>query len=268
MAPLRPQIGSLGWATGRPIAERGVMKELPESLTALLRTQSGVATRRQLLSHGVSKDAIRWNAGRTWRVVLPCTYVIESTLSSEHQRRMASLLCAGSSAALAGATAARLHGLGNAEEGGRIHVVVPGSQASRVRGFVSIRRSLLEDSAEVVRGGLRISSVARACVDAAVAERSARSRTALLVEAVQRNLTTVDELAEWCYRLRTRDVATVLPALETAGLGVWSVPEAEVLSLVDSSALLPEPFPTRGSSTPAGRRWSVPTCGSTMWRWR
>ena len=216
------------------------MTELPDSLTALLRTQAGVVTRRQLVSHGVSKDTIRWNAGRTWRVVLPCTYVIGSTLPSEHQRRMAGLLYAGSSAALAGATAARLHGLGNAEERGRIHVVVPGSRASRVRGFVSIRRSLLEDSAEVVRGGLRISSVARACVDAAVAERSARSRTALLVEAVQRNLTTVDELAEWCYRLRTRDVAAVLPALETAALGVWSVPEAEVLSLMESSALLPE----------------------------
>lgn len=219
------------------------MKELPESLQGPLRAQSGVVTRRQLLRHGVSKETIRWNAGRGWRVVLPCTYVVDQSYVSEHQRRTAALLYAGGSAALAGPTAALVHGLVNAQERGRIHVVVPWSQASRERGFVSIRRSMLEDSGEVVRAGLRVSSVARACVDAAVLERRARARTALLVEAVQRGLATVDELAEWCYRLRTRDSAKVLPSLDVAALGVWSVPEAEVLELMESSAALPEALP-------------------------
>lgn len=218
------------------------MKELPEPLRALAAVQFGIVTRRQLIQHGVSKDAIRWNSGRHWRVILPSTYLIAPGNPTEQQRRMGALLHAGPSSALAGMTAAAVHGLTNASPRGRVHVVVPGSQASRQRGYATIRRSLLDDVGQVVRGGLRVSSVARACVDAAVDERSMRNRTALIVEAVQRRMTTVDEVAEWCYRLRSRDAAKVLPALDTAALGVWSVPEADVLDLMASSALLPEPM--------------------------
>ncbi|WP_353951896.1 hypothetical protein V6K52_00210 [Knoellia sp. S7-12] len=216
------------------------MKPLPETLSGVLAAQFGVVTREQLLRHGVSKEAIRWNAGRSWRVILPCTYVTNEVHASEKQRRMGALLFAGPLSALAGMTAASVHGLKNADQRGRVHVVVPGSQASRRRGYTNIRRSLLDDAGVVVRDGMRVSSVARACVDAAIEERRASNRTALLVEAVQRDLTTVDQLAEWCYRLRPCDVAKVLPALETAALGVWSVPEAEVLDLMGTSLVLPE----------------------------
>ncbi|MFC7486676.1 hypothetical protein ACOCJ7_10595 [Knoellia sp. CPCC 206453] len=234
------------------------MKELPDALRALAAAQFNVVTRQQSLQRGLSKDAIRWNAGRHWRVILPNTYLLAPGHPSEQQRRMGALLYAGPSSALAGMTAAAVHGLMNANPRGRVDVVVPGSQASRQRGYATIRRSLLEDAGQVVRGGLRVSSLARACVDAAVDERSLRNRTALLVEAVQRNMTTVDDLAEWCYRLRSRDAAKVLPALDTAALGVWSVPEADVLDLMGSSALLPEPMTNPTLVDEAGRRLITP----------
>ena len=216
------------------------MKSLPDDVLGIVQSQFGVITRQQLLRHGVSKETIRWNAGRSWRVILPSTYVIEAHEVSERQRLMGALLHAGPRSQLAGATAASQYGLTNANPRGRVFVVVPGSQASRSKGFVTIRRSLLDDPLAVVRGGLRMSSVARACVDAAVDERSMRNRTALVVEAVQRELTTVDALAEWCYRLRSGDGAKVLPAVETAALGVWSVAEEEVLDLMGTSSVLPE----------------------------
>lgn len=216
------------------------MKELPDSLRGILGYQLGVVTRHQLLIHGVSKEAIRWNCGRTWRVILPCTYVIDGARPTQQQRLIGAQLYAGPQSQLAGMTAAWIHGLKNAHARGLVHVVVPAHQTSRQRGYVRIRRSLLEDTAAITRGPLRVTSVARGCVDAAVEERSARNRTALLVEAVQRNLTTVEQLAEWCYRLRTRDAAKVLPALDAAAVGVWSVPEAEVLDLMTSSRILPE----------------------------
>lgn len=234
------------------------MKALPESLNSVVRAPFGVVTQHQLLRHGVSNETIRWNAGRTWRVILPCTYVLEQVSANEQQRRMGALLHAGPSSALAGMTAASLHGLKNADPRDRVHVVVPGSQASRQQGYASIRRSLLDDVGQVMRGGLRVSSVARACVDAAVDERRARSRTALIVEAIQRNLTTVDEVAEWCYRLRSRDAAKVLPALETAALGVWSEPEAEVLDLMGASSVLPEAMTNPRLLDADGRRLITP----------
>lgn len=234
------------------------MKPLPDDVLATVQSQFGVITRQQLLLHGVSKETIRWNAGRSWRVILPCTYVVAAHAVTERQRLMAALLHAGPQSQLAGATAASQYGLTNANPRGRVFVVVPGSQASRSKGFVTIRRSLLDDPLAMMRGGLRMTSVARACVDAAVAERSMRSRTALIVEAVQRELTTVDALAEWCYRLRPGDGAKVLPAVESAALGVWSVVEDEVLQLMGTSSILPEAMTNPRLSDPNGRALITP----------
>lgn len=234
------------------------MDELPEGLARLASRQAGVVTRRQLLEHGVTKAAIRWNAGRTWRVILPCTYVLDGARPSGTQLLHGALLLAGPRAALAGVTAAQSHGLTNARTRGRVHVVVPGDQASRVRGYVTIRRSLLVDHAEVVRAGLRLSSVARSCVDAAVDERTLANRNALIVEAVQRRLTTVDDLAEWCYRLRPRDAARVLPSIEIAAAGVWSVPEAEALDLMATSRVLPAPMTNPSLVDTTGARLLTP----------
>jgi hypothetical protein len=234
------------------------MKSLPADVLALVQSQSGVITRQQLLQHGVSKETIRWNAGRSWRVILPCTYVVGAHHVSDRQRLTAALLYAGPRSQLAGATAASQYGLTNANPRGRVFVVVPASQASRTKGFVTIRRSLLDDPRAVVRGGLRMTSVERSCVDAAVDERSVRNRTALVVEAVQRDFTTVDALAEWCYRLRPRDAAKVLPAVEAAARGVWSVAEDEVLDLMGTSSLLPEPMTNPRLFDAAGRALVTP----------
>ena len=181
------------------------MPEFPAAVQDLLARQDNVVTRAQLLEHGVSYPAVRWNAGRAWRVVLPQVFGIGREPPSARQRQIAALLWAGPRSVLSGATAARLHGITSADPLARVHVLVPAPQSSRTSGFAEIRRSLLHDPGTVVRGPLRLSSPARSAVDAARAARTEDARSAILIEAVQRGIATLDDLEEWVLRLRPRD---------------------------------------------------------------
>lgn len=219
------------------------MAELPQQILDLLTTQDGVVTRRQLVSAEVSKAAIRWNAGRNWTVLLPRTYLLSRDQPTEHQRLVAAQLWAGRRSYLAGATAAALHGIKAADDAGElVHLLTPAPGATRRHGWAVVRRTVIADHHMVTDKGLRLSSPARAAVDAAFAARSARSREAILIEAVQRRLATVEELHEWICRLRERDAHRLLSALEAAGSGAWSVPEHELLTLIAESDVLPEPW--------------------------
>ncbi|MGL5818222.1 MAG: hypothetical protein ACRCZD_02415 [Phycicoccus sp.] len=218
------------------------MTEFRPEVLDLLARQDRVATRAQLVALGVRDEVVRWNAGRGWRVLLPCTYLLSGGDASTRQRHVAALLWAGDAAVLGGATAARWHGVTAADPRGRVHVVVPAPQRSRSSGFAEVRRTLLVDHHTLARGPVRVCSAARAAVDAAVAAGSADTRSVIIIEAVQRRLTTVDEVAEWVHRLRPRDAARIRPALDQAATGAWSLPEVQLLDLVSGSSVLPSPW--------------------------
>ncbi|MBD3782208.1 MAG: hypothetical protein IE926_04510 [Micrococcales bacterium] len=226
-------------------------------LSELLARQDLLATRSQLVRAGVTASTIRWNAGRSWRVVLPRVYLLSREQPTPRQRLRAGLLWTGPGAALAGRTAARLHGLGSLAEQDSVELLVPAPRRSRVAGFATARRTLLDDR-PVERDGLLMSSVARSVVDAARAARSPRDREALFIEAVQRRLTTLDTLAEWVYRLRPRDAAPVLVALQAAGSGAWSVPEHDLLDLMRTSSVLPDAWPNPELHDARGVRLTTP----------
>ena len=228
------------------------MTELPDSVTELLARQDGVVTRAQLLEHRVTKASIRWSSGRSWRVVLPCVYLVGRAAPTERQRHVAALLWAGPRSVLSGPSAARLHGITAADPRGTVHVVVPPPQRAKHRGFAHVRRSLLDDVAVVRRGPLRMSSPARAAIDAAHLARTEDERAAILIEAVQRGLAGVDDVAEWAFRLRTRDAARLHDALAAAASGAWSVPEAEVLDLLSTSSVLPGAWANPALTSPTG----------------
>lgn len=234
------------------------MTELPSALRSLLARQDGVASRRQLLEHGVTKAAIRWNSGRAWRVLLPTVYLLDRAAASERQRQVAALLWAGPHAVLGGATAARLHGITAADPGGRVQVDVPPPFASRRRGFAEVRRSLLIEHRSVRIGPLRACSAARAAVDAAFAAPTEDDREAILIEAIQKGLADLDDVAEWVFRLRPRDSARLHDALAAAASGAWSVPEAALLDLVGTSTTLPPPWANPGLTTVSGKSLVTP----------
>ena len=216
------------------------MADLPKALRDLCAGQRGVVTRTQLLDGGLTPAAVRWHAGRGWRVLLPSVYLLGRDEPTADQRLVAALLWAGPRSVLAGPTAARWYGITAAEPRGTVHFLVPQPQRSRSRGFAVVRRTLLHDPAVRRQGALRLSSPARAAVDAAHAARSPDARSAILIEVVQRRLATIDDVAEWVHRLRTRDSARLQAPLAAAASGAWSVPEAELLELMATSRELPE----------------------------
>ncbi len=135
---------------------------------------------------------------------------------------------------------------------------MPAPQRSRTSGFAEVRRTLLHDPHTVTRGPLRLSSPARSAVDAARAVRSHDARAAILIEAVQRGITTVDDLEEWVLRLRPRDAVPLRGPLAEAASGAWSVPEAQLLDLVATSAVLPDPWANPVLTTSDGTALTSP----------
>ncbi len=219
------------------------MPTFSEALNDLLRSQDGVLRRGQLLAHGVSKEAIRWNTGRSWRVLLPSTYLVEGSEITLRRRHIASLLYAGPGAVITGAAGAAHHGLREVPGGQGVEVVVPPTRRRRSVGFVTVRPSLVVDAESVSRGPLTYASVGRCCVDTAMSLRSARGAEALFIEAVQKGLVHPDQLAEWIFRLRSRDTALLQEALRSSATGVWSLPERRLVDLMSTSAILPRPWP-------------------------
>ena len=233
------------------------MPEFSPALRELLARQDGVVTRVQLLDHDVSYPAVRWNAGRAWRVLLPQVYGIFRDQPTPRQRQLAALLWGGATSVLAGPTAARHYGVTSADPRDRVHVLVSAPQRSRSSGFAEVRRTLIHDET-FTRGPLRLCSPARAVVDAARVLPNPDGRAAIMIEAVQRGITTVDDLHEWMLRLRPRDSAPLHGPLQAAAAGAWSVPESELLDLVATSSVLPTPWANPVLVGPTGIRLTTP----------
>ncbi len=226
-------------------------------LEALLGRQDQLATRQQLAAAGMTPSTIRWNAGRHWRVVLPRVYLMSTARPTPRQRLRAALLWAGPEASLAGRTAVRLHGLTSMSERQSVELLVPPPRRSRSAGYASVRRTLVGD-VPLELNGLRTCSVARAVVDAAADSRSPRDREALFIEAVQKQVLSLDALAESVYRLRPRDAAPLMAALRAAGSGAWSQPEHELLELLSTSTVLPQAEPNPVLHDTEGKRLTTP----------
>jgi hypothetical protein len=234
------------------------MPELPVPAVALLARQDGVITHAQLRGAGLSGAAIRWNAGRGWRVILPRVFSMTRERPTARQRQVAALLWAGPGSVLAGATAARLHGVTSADPGARVQLLTPAPRSSRSSGFAEVRRTLLHDCAQVTRGPLRLSSPARSAVDAARSARVHEQRAAILIETVQRGIASLDDLSEWVNRLRPRDAAALHAPLAEAASGAWSVPESELLDLLATSSVLPTAWANPKLSLSSGAVLTTP----------
>ena len=159
--PARASSTACPWRcrTGLVVGHPAAMPEFSPALRDLLARQDGVVTRAQLLDHEVSYSAVRWNAGRAWRVVLPQVYGVFRDQPTPRQRQVAALLWGGATSVLAGATAARLYGVTSADPRDRVHVLVSAPQRSRSSGFAEVRRTLIHDET-FTRGPLRLCSPA------------------------------------------------------------------------------------------------------------
>lgn len=214
------------------------MKISPD-LEALLRLQDGVVHRRQLREHGVTDEAVRWALTRRWQLVLPGVVATFSGRLDAHQHLVAGALYAGPDAVLSGPTAARWHAVTSVPRTDYLHFQVPAHRSARSAGLVVVRRTARRDERAWWRPPLHIASPARAVADTARLLPGQDDVTALVLEAVQRGVTSIPALRHELEAGGRNGSAALRRALAVAELGVWSLPESGLDNVLRRSRSLP-----------------------------
>lgn len=213
--------------------------DVPDDLAATIRTQWGLLTRCQAREAGLSDAAVRWALSRGWESVLPGVLHVDRSPLRVSQRMLAGLLYAGPEAAVAGLSAAWWYGLTHVPRPGPIQIDVPAPARSREVRWAVMTRTKVPEGCIRVRGPLRFVSPERAVVGGARADLGREATQALVIEAVQRRLCSVDRLAHVNETMGRRDSARVRAAIRAAAVGVWSMPELGLARLLESSRVLP-----------------------------
>ncbi|GAB3589517.1 hypothetical protein GCM10027446_02170 [Angustibacter peucedani] len=233
---------------------------MDDDLRALAEGQRGLARRDQLAGLGVTAAQLRWRLGRTWRLVLPRVVALDTASLTDGRRAAAAALEAGEGAVVTGAYACAWHGLDHVRLDGQVHVLVEASKASRTTGFARIRRTTLHPASDRA-GVVGYATVPRAVVDCACDARTPDEAEAVVVQAVQRRLVTVEQLRHELERRRANGTRVARAALAVAEAGAWSVPEASVLRAVAASTVLPHAWPNPELRLPDG----TPLVSPDLW---
>lgn len=218
-----------------------------DALNRLAAAQLGLVTRTQLLSHGVSRDTIRWRLdSRRWAVVHPGVYLTSPGRRDWPMRAMAAVLHGGPEAVLWAHSAAFSHGLGREPE--TIQVLVPHSSqvAGRPGLTVSRARDLTARTAPEVSDeeAPDLARLPRTTVEATVLDvgalLDADGVLALVATACQKGLTWDEALrVELARRSRYRWRVLLDTALADVGDGAQSVLELRYLRDVERAHALP-----------------------------
>lgn len=213
---------------------------LRSTLGDALTDQHDLAARHQVLQSGINDMTIyrRIRAG-TWQRVLPGIYLVSPGTLSMEQRRIAAALYAGPTCQLTGLTALHWHGFKHAPSTDRVHLLLPHLARCRSTGFVMVQRTLALDEGERDAGLYRVTSPARAVVDASRATTERRDVRAIVAEAVMRGLASPDALDQEIRRAARSRTALVRQALVEVLAGVRSAPEAELRDITSRSRILP-----------------------------
>jgi hypothetical protein len=212
------------------------------NLPNLLRSQDWVIHRAQALGAGMTRRSIdhRLSTGE-WQALLPSVYVTQPSEATRRQMLIGAQLLAGPASAIDGGDACRFHGMKSvAVDDAIVDVVEPWGERARSTGFVVIRRTLAPISC--VQGQyVRFVDAASAVIAATRRMRADRSVLAALSDALQRNVTTYDELMRAHIRGSPRNARSADRALQYLADGARSAAEADFLRLVAASPMLPRP---------------------------
>jgi hypothetical protein len=214
--------------------------DVDPSFYALLAFHDHIVHRDQALTRGFSPRSIsRRLANRNWQLLLPDVYLTHPGEPSRRQMLVAALLFGGPAAAIDGADACRFHGIkAVAVDDARIHVVVPRGSVARSRGFAVVRQTVAPITYEST-ALLRYVDPATAVIAATRRMSNRRTVLAALSDALQRRVTTYDELVRAHIQGPRRNSAFADDALEDLGAGTRSAPEADFRRLALASIVLP-----------------------------
>jgi hypothetical protein len=194
--------------------------------------QMGLITAAQLEQIGVLSSTLarKIRTGGAWRRVLPGTYLIPLGPMSVEQREMAALLFTGTDAVLTGVSGMRRWGieyLPDDPSEGYVHTLIPLARHRKSAGFVVVERTKRRPT-PVTLGSLPVASLARCIVDAGRRNTDRSATRAFVLEAVQREMVDVDEIATELSKAQRRGTALLRECVEEARAGVRSAPEAEL----------------------------------------
>jgi hypothetical protein len=193
-----------------------------------------VATAKQLVAAGVPERTVyhRCLDGGPWQNPLPGIIMLFSGRPTPRQSVQAALLLGGPEAMVTGADACRRHSLRRGPARLReerdtteeVHLLVPHRRQVRSVGYVLVERttSLPEP---VIRSGVPLAPLPRACIDAARRLRTEGEIAELLSDAVQRRLCTVAELSLELEASSRRHTALPRRVLRSVADGVRSAAE-------------------------------------------
>jgi len=193
-----------------------------------------IVTRDHARKLGYSANSIqhRLDSGQ-WRRVLPRTFLTLDTLTWIDRQR-AALAFAGRDAVLSGAAALTDLGLRSVTRPDSLLVLVPSTARVRSTGWVRIRPTKRLPS-RALRPGPACAPVARATADLALERRRLDDVRALVTEVVRRELCTVDDLIAELDVGPSNGSARLRDAIEEAGEGAWSAPEAHAARLLHAA---------------------------------
>jgi hypothetical protein len=231
------------------------LRSMSQELNAILQRQEGMVRRSQALQE-MSLDRMRHLLGRSWQIVLPGVYASFTGTVSERQRLLAALLYAGGGARLADVTALARYGVRYLPRGQQIHVLIPAAVKRANRDGVLVRRTHRMPPARQL-DGLPYCPPERALVELCARICDRRTATAVIADAVQRQIAVPERLALELPHLTGRGAgdarAAVLAVIE---LGARSAPEADFLGMCAGYPELCAPLVNPLLELPDGRRVS------------
>lgn len=214
----------------------------PITWSELMDFQSRVVTRRQALSHGVSRKAVsRRSKSGAWQRLQRGTYAAFSGVPPREARLWAAVLRAGPGAVLSHETAAEVHGFID-KPGSKIHITVPANrkpaESGRIPGVV-IHRSRNISSQPLPPWQLPRTPVAETVLDLVAASRTFDDAYSWLSRATGRQLATAGMIREaLAARTRMRWRRWFIDALDDVAEGIMFPLERRYVRDVCAAAVL------------------------------
>src|SRR5215475_8774379 len=167
-------------------------------LSELLAKQDSVVSRGQLLSFGMTDNAMQYRLrrGGPWQTLLPGVYLGASGVPSLSQKEMAALLYAGPGSVVTGPMALMHHSIRSGFAVDIIDVLVPIGRQRASAGFVRLHRTARMPVRASSAGPVRLTLVPRAVADTARQLTELRDIRAVVADAVQLGRCTVSQLAD------------------------------------------------------------------------
>lgn len=211
----------------------------PPGLGKLLDKQLSVVSRGQLLSLGLTDNAIQWRArpGGPWQVLLPGVYLGVSGAPTMQQKEMAALVYAGPGSLVTGPVALMHHSIRGGSNLDVIDVLVPAERQRGSTGFARLHRTARMPARTLVSGPVRLAPVARAVADTVRQLTSLRDVRAVVADAVQLDRCSIAQLADELRNGPIRGSATFRSALAEVADGIRSTAEGDLRDLIKAGRL-------------------------------